>query len=124
MFNMDDINEVLNKDSSRVPSGIADDSEFLLILQSVTNTLASSTYDTTAEREALSMKLINIACDLDGNISEDRCVSVILSLISHCISLLTSFEPIDIDIKNYFTYFQNEIIGPMLDTPGSPYYDW
>jgi len=120
---MDDINEVLNKDSSRVPSGIADDSEFLLILQSVTNTLADSAFDTTADREALSMRIINIACDLDGNISEDRCVSVILSLISHCVSLLTSFEPIDIDIKNYFNYFQNEIIAPMLDTPGSPYYD-
>jgi hypothetical protein len=69
------------------------------------------------------MQVLNIACDQDGNLDDDRVVSVILSLIQHITSLLKSFEEIeDIDLNNYFEYFQKTIIDPLIADPNIPYY--
>jgi len=87
--------------------------------------LKNTDFSNFAGRERLSMQIINIACDENGKLDEDRTVSVILSLIQHTLALINSFKNMEdqgIDIENYFEYFQNNIVTPLLDNPDIPYY--
>jgi hypothetical protein len=122
MFNFDDINNPRNLDN-KVPEGMTDETEFAIIMQSILNILRNAEYEESVGRERLSMQVLNIACDEDGELEDDRVVSVILSLLQHVVNLLDSFKHLeDIDIEKYFEYFQDSIVTPLFENPNIPYY--
>jgi hypothetical protein len=122
MFNFDDINNPRNLDN-KVPEGMTDETEFAIIMQSILNILRNAGYEESVGRERLSMQVLNIACDEDGELEDDRVVSVILSLLQHVVNLLDSFKHLeDIDIEKYFEYFQDSIVTPLFENPNIPYY--
>ncbi len=82
MFNFDDINNPRNLDN-KVPEGMTDETEFAIIMQSILNILKNAEYEESAGRERLSMQVLNIACDENGELEDDRVVSVILSLLQY-----------------------------------------
>lgn len=124
MFNFDDLN-IPRKTNDKSPVGMQNELEFAIIMQNVLSVLKNTDFSNFAGRERLSMQIINIACDENGKLDEDRTVSVILSLIQHTLALINSFKNMEdqgIDIENYFEYFQNNIVTPLLDNPDIPYY--
>ncbi len=122
MFNFDDINNPRNLDN-KVPEGMTDETEFAIIMQSILNILKNAEYEESAGRERLSMQVLNIACDENGELEDDRVVSVILSLLQHVVYLINSFKELeDIEIDRYFEYFQNSVITPLFQNPNIPYY--
>lgn len=123
MFDFNDINNERNT-IGKIPDGMTDESELALISQSILNLIINAELGESSGRERFSMQVLNIACDQDGNLDDDRVVSVILSLIQHITSLLKSFKQIeDIDLNNYFEYFQKTIIDPLIADPNIPYYE-
>jgi hypothetical protein len=122
MFNFDDINNPRDL-GNKIPEGMTDETEFAIIMQSILNILKSANYEESIGRERLSMQVLNIACDADGELDDDRVVSVILSLLQHVVNLVTSFQHLeDIDVDKYFEYFQNSIVAPLFENPNIPYY--
>lgn len=124
MFNFDDLN-IPRNNNDKAPAGMQNELEFAIIMQNVLSALRNTDFSNFAGRERLSMQIINIACDGNGELDEDRTVSVILSLIQHTLALINSFKNMDspgIDIENYFEYFQTNIITPLLNNPDIPSY--
>lgn len=124
MFNFDDLNTPRDINNS-IPQGMQNELEFAIIMQNVLSVLRNTDFNNFAGRERLSMQIINIACDENGNINEDRSISVILSLIQHTLALINSFQNFDdkdVDIDSYFEYFQTELINPLMENPDIPRY--
>ena len=124
MFNFDDLN-IPRSNNDKAPVGMQNELEFAIIMQNVLSVLRDTDFSNFAGRERLSMQIINIACDENGELDEDRTVSVILSLIQHTLALINSFKNMKdsgIDIENYFEYFQTNIVTPLLNDPDIPYY--
>ena len=124
MFNFDDLN-IPRKTNDKSPVGMQNELEFAIIMQNVLSVLKNTDFSNFAGRERLSMQIINIACDENGELDEDRTVSVILSLIQHTLALINSFKNMKdtgIDIEIYFEYFQTNIVTPLLNDPDIPYY--
>jgi len=124
LFNFDDLNTPRDINNS-IPQGMQNELEFAIIMQNVLSVLRNTDFNNFAGRERLSMQIINIACDENGNINEDRSISVILSLIQHTLALINSFQNFDdknVDIDSYFEYFQTELINPLMENPDIPRY--
>jgi hypothetical protein len=122
MFNFDDINNPRDL-GNKIPEGMTDETEFAIIMQSILNILKSAEYEESVGRERLSMQVLNIACDENGELNDDRVVSVILSLLQHVVYLINSFNQLeDIEIDRYFKYFQDSVITPLFENPNIPYY--
>lgn len=124
LFNFDDLNTPRDIKNS-IPQGMQNELEFAIIMQNVLSVLKNTDFNNFAGRERLSMQIINIACDENGNLNEDRSISVILSLIQHTLALINSFKNFDdkdVDINSYFEYFQKELVNPLLENPDIPRY--
>ena len=105
MFNLDDLDDA---GSNRIPTGFSDETDFVVIMQSVLNKLCTTNYEDKVSRAQLSMSIINIACDVEGELNDDRSVSVILSLLHH---LSTIIELAEIDMNE------------LHENPNMPYYE-
>jgi hypothetical protein len=69
------------------------------------------------------MKIINVACDYDGKLNEDRTVSTILALLQHIFSLSKAISEIEeLSIESYYNNFQINIVDPLIENPNTPYY--
>lgn len=124
LFTFDDLNTPRNT-HNRSPQGMKNELEFAIIMQNVLSVLKNTDFNNFAGRERLSMQIINIACDENGRLDEDRSISVILSLIQHTLALINSFKNFEdetIDINSYFEYFQTELVNPLLENPDIPQY--
>lgn len=123
MFNFDDLNTP--RDNDKAPNGMQNELEFAIIMQSVLSVLRNTDFSNFVGREKLSMQIINIACNENGELDQDRSVSVMLSLLQHTLALINSFKSLeddDLDIEKYFDYFQANIVKPLLDDPDIPSY--
>ena len=123
MFNFDDLNTP--RDNNKAPNGMQNELEFAIIMQTVLSVLRNTDFSNFAGRERLSMQIINIACDENGELNEDRTVSVILSLLQHTLALINSFKHLEDDalnIEKYFDYFQANMVTPLLEDPDIPSY--
>lgn len=124
MFNFDDLN-IPRDTNNKIPDGIQNELEFAIIMQNVLSTLKNTDFSNFPGRERLSMQIINIACDSNGELDEDRSISVILSLIQHTLALINSIKNMNdesVNIDSYFEYFQTNIVDPLMNDPNIPYY--
>jgi hypothetical protein len=120
MFDFEDIENISKQ---RELLGISDESEFGYIVQSVLNILRSYKNYDQIESEIVSMKIINVACDYDGKLNEDRTVSTILALLQHIFSLSKAISEIEeLSIESYYNNFQINIVNPLIENPNTPYY--
>jgi hypothetical protein len=117
MFNLDDLDDA-GKD--RIPTGYSDETDFVVIMQSVLNKLCTTNFEDKVSRAQLSMSILNIACDVDGELDDDRCVSVILSLLHH---LSTIVELAEIDMSEYHKAYQEGTMNQLYENPHMPYYE-
>ena len=124
MFNFDDLN-IPRDTNNKIPDGIQNELEFAIIMQNVLSTLKNTDFSNFPGRERLSMQIINIACDSNGELDEDRSISVILSLIQHTLALINSIKNMNdesVNIDSYFEYFQTNIVDTQMNDPNIPYY--
>jgi hypothetical protein len=117
MFNLDDLDDA-GKD--RIPTGYSDETDFVIIMQSVLNKLCTTNYEDKVSRAQLSMSILNIACDVEGELDDDRSVSVILSLLHH---LSTIIELAEIDMNEYHKAYQEGTMNQLHENPNMPYYE-
>ena len=117
MFNLDDLDDA---GSDKIPSGYSDETDFVVIMQSVLNKLCSTDFQEKTSRAQLSMSIINIACNFEGELDDDRCVSVILSLLHH---LSTIIDLAEIDMQEYYKAYQEGTMNLLHENPHMPYYE-
>jgi hypothetical protein len=117
MFNLNDFDDA-GKD--RIPTGYSDETDFVVIMQSVLNKLCTTNYEDKVSRAQLSMSILNIACDVEGELDDDRSVSVILSLLHH---LSTIIELAEIDMSEYHKAYQEGTMNQLYENPNIPYYE-
>jgi len=117
VFNLNDMND---DSSSKIPTGFSDESDFVIIMQSVLNAMCNTDYEDKNSRSKLSMSVINIACDSDGNVNPDRSVSVILALLHH---ITTIIELSEIDMSLYHQAYSEGTMFRLYENPNLPYYE-
>jgi hypothetical protein len=117
MFNLNDFDDA---GTDRIPTGYSDETDFVVIMQSVLNKLCSTDYEDKVSRAQLSMSILNIACDVEGELDDDRSVSVILSLLHH---LSTIIELAEIDMHEYHKAYQEGTMNQLHENPNIPYYE-
>jgi hypothetical protein len=122
MYNKKDIENASVE--NKMPDGMSDETDFVKTLQEVADLLRSTDYSTQNGRTVLGLKLINLACNENGEVDINKAINVIISMSSHISQLITAIEKIEgLDIKKYFNNYQTTFLDPLVEKPVLPYYE-